>query len=249
MMKTFLFFGLLTTLSLSASGAIEFDKSDEIKGVAVKSGKEKSNRYYEGVITKTIPHSLAAVTNSVINFQEKCNNDYKDKRKFTSKDSQCKYHNDHLIETMIIKDIKTEGWTKVSGERERYLTGRRVYNRGNYGYHELIQIIDGVNEKKQKTVTIIQKMLHDKEAALYTDIKFKRDAVFDESLGTFTLTETSPNTTEITYVYNSETDHWILNKEVSVPQVFSSISKSLKDLMATIDEESLSQSSRDLASH
>ncbi len=247
MMKQIVFFGLMTTLSVGVH-AKSYDKQDEIKGVILKSGKEKSNRYYAGSLTKTIPHSLRNVMSGVINFQEKCNNDYKDKRKYTSDKLDCKYHNDHLIETMIIKDIKTQGWAKVEGERERYITGRRVYNRGNFGYYELIQVIDGKNEQKQNTVTIIQKMLSDKEAKLYVDPKFKRESAFDESIGVFTLTELSPTSTEITYAYNSQTEHWILNKEVSVPQVFASISKSINDLMITIDKESSIQS-RDLASH
>lgn len=246
MMKQLVTFGLMTALT-SAFSAVKYDKLDEIKGVVLKSGKEKSNRYFMGSSTKTIQQPLQYVMNGVLNFQEKCNNDYKDKREYTDKKTDCKYHNAHLVETLIIKDIHPTGWVKEANERERYITGRRVYNRGSFGYYELIQIFDGKNDKNQKTVTVVQRMLNDKEAKVYVNPKFKKDSAFDESIGTFTLTEINPHTTEVTYAYNSETEHWLLNKEVSVPQIFSTISQSINDLMVSIDKESSLQS-RDLAS-
>ncbi len=242
---------LLTTsclFALGASAGTKMDKKETINGVHVESGKKDSSRHYRGSVTKTFPYGLASVKASVLNFNQKCNNSYKDRRKFTDKSADCKYHNENLVETIVVKDIKQNGWTKESGEVERYLLGRRVYNRGEFGYYELVRMYEGKNSQDQKTITITQKMLNDKEAKLYTKVSFEKDSAFDEAGSTYVLTEISPNTTILSYEYHAETDHWILNKEVSVPQVFASISKSINDLLKTVDKESPIKS-RELASN
>lgn len=244
--KILLLAGCLTTFTFSAHA--KMDKKETIKGVVVQSGKSNSTRYYSGSISKVFPYQLSMVKNSIVNFDQKCNNSFKERRQYTDKTTDCKYHNDNLVETIVIKDIKTSGWKKEAGEIERYILGRRVYNRGNFGYYELVKILEGHNEQNQKTLTIVQTMLSDKEAKTYINPSFERDSAFDEATATFQLTEVNNRETEVQYQYNAETEHWVLNKEVSVPQVFSSISKSINDLFKTVDAESVVQS-RDLASN
>lgn len=244
-LKYFLCAGWMITLS--AGAAAKFDKKDTISGVKVESGKKDSTRLYRGTYNKSFPFSIETVKNSVVNFHEKCNNKFKDKRQFTDKKADCKYHNDNLVETIVVKDINQSGWTKIEGEVERYILGRQVYNRGNFGYYELVQIVESRNALNQKVLTVTQKMLSDKETKVYTKPKFDRDSAFDKTTATFVLTEVSPKETTLTYEYKAETEHWILNKEVSVPQVFASISKSINDLVKTVDKESQVQT-RDLAS-
>lgn len=232
-------------LSVSAHAEMTMDKSDNLNGVVLKSGKAESTRSYTGKTSKHFPYSLEIVKNGITNFSEKCNNDYKGKREYTSQETECKYFNEHLIETFIVKDLKpVEAYKGV----EHYLVGRQVYNRGTYTYYELVQIKYGMNDKNQKTLTISLEMLEDSEVKNFTEPKFGKDTAFDKSGSSYTLTEVGPSETHMDYEYHAETDHWILNKEVSVPQVFASISKSINDLMKTVEAESSSQK-RELASH
>lgn len=235
-------------IATAAFGATKMEKKETINGVSVQTGKDNSVRIYQGFITKTYPFKIETVKNSVVNFQEKCNNSMKDRRQFTDKNISCKYHNENLVETIVEKNIKTSGWTKEPGEVERYILGRLVYNRGSFGYYELVKIIEGKNEQNQRTIKIVSKMLSDQEVRTYINPKFEKDSAFDDSVSSFTLTASGPNETTMSYQYSAETEHWILNKEVSVPQVFSSISKSINDLLKTVSAEAAVQN-RELASN
>ena len=244
--KIFLCAGWLIAIHAFADTKVE--KQELINGVTVQTGKHDSTRMYSGSINKVIPYSLKNVSQSILNFQDRCNNSFKDRRKFTSKSVNCKYHSDNLVETIVLKNIKTSGWTKEAGEIDRFLLGRQIYNRGSFGHYELVRVYEEKNNKEQKTIRIVQTMLEDKEVKKYTKPNFEKDSAFDKTTGSFVLTETGPNETLLTYDYCSFTDHWVLNKEVSIPQVFSSISKSINDLVKTVEQESVI-TSRDLASN
>ena len=235
-------------VSLGASAATKIDKKETINGVTVESGKEDSTRVYRGSITKSFPYPLTAVKSSVVNFEDKCNNKYKNRRQYGDKNRDCKYHNENLVETVTVRDINKEGWSKEANEVDRYVVGRQVYNRGSFGYYELVRVMEGKNEQNQKTLTIVLEMLDDSQAKTYIKPAFSKDSAFDKSLSLYVLTEISPKETTLTYAYEAETEHWVLNKEVSVPQVFASISKSINDLVKTVDAES-SKVTRDLASN
>lgn len=242
MLKPIIFIALAVS---TAAFADSFDKTEELNGVTLKSGKENSVRTYVGSTEKTFPFPAAIVKKGITNFTEKCNNEYKGKRKYTDEKTDCKYHNDHLVESFIVTNLREmEHYKNFS---EVYLVGRQVYNRGSFGYYELVQIAETVNDKKQKVITITAKMLDDAEVRVFSSPKFTKESAFDSSFAKYVLTETAPNMTHMTYEYSAETDHWILNKEVSVPQVFSSISKSINDLVKTVEAESSFQK-RELAS-
>jgi hypothetical protein len=239
------FITIFLALLFTTTSFAKIDKTETLNGVVLKSGKHKAVRSFVGMTEKKLPYPLKLVLKSVTNFTEKCNNNFKSKRKFTPKNLNCRYHNENLVESFIVKDIrKNEDAKKFT---EYYLIGRQVYNRGSFGYYELVTIHDGLNDKKQKTSKILLKMLNDKEVSLFTTPKVKKESAFDTSISTYTITELSPNETHLKYEYTAETDHWLLNKEVSVPQVFASISKSINDLVATVENES-SRQKRELAS-
>jgi hypothetical protein len=239
-------FSIITLLfSLSAFSQSTFDKTEELFGVDLKSGKTDSTRSYYGSTEKKFPFSLEIVRNNVTNFTDKCNNSYKGKRSFTSTEIDCKYHNEHLIESFVVKDLKPQ--EDFKNYTENYLLGRLVYNRGQYGFYDLVQIQEGRNQKNQKTVTVNLRMLNTEEVKLMTEPKIEKESAFNKTQATFILTELSPNETQVSYSYSAETSHWLLNKEVAVPQVFASISKSINDLMKTIDEGSTTQK-REIAS-
>ncbi len=238
-------FTLGLVLSAFAYASIS-ERSDEINGVKLESGKIDSTRFYKGIVSKTYPYSLDQVRASVMNFDERCNNEFKSKREFSDKTKDCKFHNDNLVESIITRDIGSE-FAKEQNEVDRMVIARRVYNRGSFSYNELVTVFEYKNSDNQKVVKIIQKMLEDSETKKYMKPLVSKDTAFDATTGTFILTEVSPTETKMDYIYNSETTHWILNKEVSVSQVFSSISKSLNDLLDIVEKES-STYTRDIAS-
>lgn len=226
--------GLLFTLELQAK--VTYDRKDKIKGVSLQTGKEADVRTYRGYTAKTLPHSIQKLKQSITNFSDKCNNGYRKKREFTDRDFDCKFHNENVVESFIVKNIDTSGWVREHGEIERFVVGRRTYNRGLSGYYELVQIYEGKNKEGHKTLLISQKMLTNKEVSKYTEPKIEQDTPFNGHTIKYILTEVTPAQTELKYVYRGTTDHWILNKELSIPQVFSSISKSVNDLVATLDK-------------
>lgn len=235
----------ILTLSMGAIADSTFDKKELLNGVKLKSGKEEAIRTFVGKTEKVFPYPIELVKKGITNFTQKCNNSYKDKRKFTSQKLDCKYHNEHLVETFVIRDIRKMDYFKNLSDV--FVLGRQVYNRGSFGYYELVTVADSVNEKNQKTVTIIQRMLDDKEVKVFINPEFKRESAFDSSSSIFTLTQVGPQQTHLSYEYQADTDHWLLNKEVSVPQVFASISRSVNELLETVEIESSLQK-RELAS-
>lgn len=233
-LKLPLLFLLVSTLSFSVHAKNKVDKTQNLYGVSLQSHKVMADRVYKGSIERTYPFPASLVKNGITNFTDKCNNDFKSWRKYTSEEQHCKYHNENIIESFVVNELRPTH--QATGEF--YLVGRRVYNRGNSGYYELVQVREGRNDKDQKTITINFKMLNDQEVKAFTSPKFSNDSAFDKSLTTFTLTEISPYQTHMSYEYSAQTDHWLLNKEVSVPQVFASISKSINNLLKTVEAES-----------
>jgi hypothetical protein len=244
MLKRFFFSGI-ATFCLAASASA--DKTETLKGVHLESSKVDSTRTYQGSVIKTFEYPLDSVLKSVMNFSERCNNSYKSRREITDKNYDCKYNNDHIIEAFVIKDIQKTGWTKDEGETERFIMGRRIYNRGSFMFYELVQVFEGKNSANHKTVKIVLTMLSDEQVKTYIQPKFQKDSAFNESTSTFILTEVSPKQTDLSYEYKAQTDHWVLNKEISIPQVFSSISKTINDLINNLATESNIQT-RDVAS-
>jgi hypothetical protein len=235
-------------ITLQVFGETKMDKIQSINGVTLESGKKDSTRIYRGSITKKFSYGINSVVKSIVNFQEKCNNSFKNRRQYTDKSIPCKYSNDNIIETIVVKDINKTGWTKTLNEIERYVLGRQIYNRASFSHYELVTIHESRNAQNNKIITINQRMMSNEETKKYTKPLFDRDSAFDEASSTFTLTEINSKETDLKYEYQGITEHWILNKEISIPQVFASISKSINDLVHTMDEESLLLT-RDIASN
>ena len=102
---------------------------------------------------------------------------------------------------------------------------------------DLVVIYESKNENGKKVIKVNQKMLDDKEAKKYISPPVEHDSVFEIAYSNFTLTEVSAKETKLEYYYASETDHWLLNKSVSVSKVFESMAKSIDLLFNSIDQE------------
>ncbi len=236
-------FGVFST---TVHAKVNFDRKENMRDLTLKTGKENDLRTYRVFTKKSLPFPATTVLKSVVDFESRCNNDYKNKREFLDQKTNCKFHQSNLIETFVVKDLNP-GWLPDEGESERYLLGHRTYNRGVSSFYELVQIYHGQNKQGQKTYTVSQRMLTDKEVSSLTHAKMHKDSSFKESQVKFILTEMSPTETQLKYVYQASTQHWLLNKELLVPQVFSSITQSINDLVAAVTSGS-ENGSRSIAS-
>jgi prolyl oligopeptidase PreP (S9A serine peptidase family) len=233
---------IFATLMLGTAFSYTYGKVDKrqtLNGVKLRSSKEDVVRKYNGRMERTYPYPISVIKSGITNFTERCNNSFRSRRKFTALETDCKFHHDSIVETFVIKDFK--------GHEESYLLGRKVYNRTEYNRYELVTIHEGQDEEARKTITITSKMLSDEAVKEFTAPPFVTDSEFKDSVTTFTLTAISPQQTKITFDYNSETDHWLLNKVISVPQVFSFISRDMLDTMNSLEKEA-SKQLREIAS-
>lgn len=232
----FVSFFFLVSLTHESLAESEISKA-VIDGVTLKSSKEGAVRSYQGSIERNFPFPIEIIKASITNFSDRCNNEHRQMRKHTAQEYNCKHHNDHFIETFVIKDIKPQESFKEFNET--YVLGRRAYNRSLLSYHELVQIKEEKNNQKLKSIIIQLKMLSDSDVQKIINPQFKNESAFDESASTFTLTLISENETKLKYTYKASTDHWLLNKEVSVQQVFASVSKSLNTLFKSVQDEAM----------
>lgn len=222
-----------TFLSLLALGLrAESPSHQSLDGVSLSSTKKGSIRYYTGKKEAVLPYGIEFVKLATVNFGNRCNNDLRSKRRFTTKSSSCGHHNEHLIESFVDKVLPAK-----PPESEAFLLARQIYNRGHFGYYELVTIQESHDQKNLRKIVINLRMLSDSEVKEISSPKFSQESAFRKTLGTFVLTELTPDSTHLSYSYSSETDHWLINKEVSVPRVFSSIGRSINDLLHAIEDE------------
>ena len=237
LIKSILLMAITINIFASEYSGFEIDNKENNKKYEIDllSGKKDSLRFYKGTRSRLLKDNIQNVLKSITNFEDKCNNEYKDRRKLMSKNQDCKYHNSNLVESKIYKEL--EGFKKEKNEVDRYLVARRIYNRQNFSHMDLVVIYESKNENGKKVIKVNQKMLDDKEAKKYISPPVEHDSVFEIAYSNFTLTEVSAKETKLEYYYASETDHWLLNKSVSVSKVFESMAKSIDLLFNSIDQE------------
>lgn len=224
----------LVMTMFSTVATAQTDKTQHLNGVSLSSSKIDINRTFTATSEKEYAYPISLIKKSVTNFSDICNNDFQSWREYIPAEHHCKHHNENIIETFVVKEYPYS----QSNNKEQFLIGKRTYNRGNSNYYELVDIEETQNIKSQKIITIRFKMLTDTEAQKLIKPKFNNDSAFDQSFSTLTLTELSPYKTHLKYEYSAITDHWLLNKEVVVPQVFASISKSINNLLSIVENES-----------
>lgn len=215
---------------------VELGLEKNINGVSLHSGKVDSTRIYHGTISKIINAPLKRTFAAIDNFEDKCNNEFKGKRKFQDKNKDCKYHNHNLIESVITKKINYTG-PKEPNEVERYVVTRYIYNRGAFQQNDLMIVLNYKNDKKQDVMHIKQFMLSDDEAKKYLDNPIKKDSAFKEARGNFIATKLDENKTQFDYEYIGKTDHWMLNKEMMVNEAYEGIAKGIIFLVESIEKD------------
>lgn len=237
----YLFVSLLFSISTLAQtfdiNQFKIDEKENNKEFQVKSlsGKKSDIRAYESTKSHIFKNSLDLVLTGIENFADKCNNEYKERRKWTDKKRDCPIFNNNLVESKIIQ-IDNQKLPLEKNEIRHYLIQRNIYNRQSFHHYDLIRVFDKKNEKDQRVVVVKQIMLKDKEVKKILENPTKRESAFLVTYGEFTLTAISPKETKLDYRYYTETDHWLLNKSLAVSDVFEGTAKGLKTLFKGIQE-------------
>lgn len=192
-----------------------------IDGVSLESTKTDSTRHLKAVKSTELALSLEDSLKLVLNFEEKCNNAFKEKRKWSPKNIDCKFHNNNLIETIHHREIKN----KRTDLKDHFVLLRHGYNRGSFLYFEEITLT-----QSDKDIHVRQRLLSDDEVKTFLDTKLETLFSFQKVNSHFHLQALAPQKTQITFTYESSTDHWLLNKEMMLGEIFESTAKGLNDL-------------------
>lgn len=195
--------------------------------VDMLSGKKDGIRFYQGTISDVIKQPVEKVLETVLAFDKRCNNELKEKRTISNKKLDCPYASDSLIESVIVKDIKVKKLAK--GEIKRFIVIRRSYNRGLYTYNDLIRVFRYLDGYK-----ITMDMLSDKQSRDYINSPLNNNSVMKTSGGVYYIMPESSGSTRYTYIFTCSTDHWLLNKSITVGTFFDSMAKNLRDEFNTI---------------
>lgn len=235
--------GVLLAGSLTTWAAeVQFDRRDKFHGVTVESGKSDDVRAYRASFTHIIPANIHEVRAGIVNFTEKCDNQHSERREWMRRDTLCAFSNESMVETRVERNLKENFY--LMGETDRYVLSRRGYNRGSFQYQELVR---EVVQNNGGTIQIQQTMLSEEEARRWlVSAPLRRDYAYDRLTTTYTLTKLSDMSTELKYESRAETTHWLLNKELVVPQVLASLGRGAKDLRTSV--EGHHQRNRQLAS-
>jgi hypothetical protein len=226
---------VMSTSLLAAQTQYKIDEKEVVDGVSMRTGKHKKVRMYEGHNIKEYSAPIAQVVKSVMDFESRCNNKFKRKRKVVSKDFNCRNYNKNIIETIRVTDIKDKSLEK--NEIQKFILKRFIYNRTTFRHNELVRVYKYKNKKKQTTYKITQTMLSDKESKKYLEDPISKDSAFILTKGEFIITEVAPNKTTFDYKYTSKTDHWLLNKSMVVSEFFENMSKGINRLFNVIEKE------------
>lgn len=85
-------------------------------------------------------------------------------------------------------------------------------------------------EQSQDEIHVRQRLLSDEEVKTFIDTKIETLFSFQGVDSHFHLKALEKNKTQLTFTYQSSTDHWLLNKEMMIGEIFESTAKGINDL-------------------
>lgn len=206
---------------------IDYREKSKKFGVHMLSGKKDGIRLYQGTISDVIKRPVEAVLETVLAFDKRCNNEYKDKRQISDKSIDCPYNSDSLIESVIVKKLKVADLAK--NEVNRFIVKRRSYNHGVYTYNDLIRVFRYLDGYK-----ITMEMLDDTTSKKYISTPLNKKSVMKTSGGTYFILPEGKGKTRYTYTFTCSTDHWLLNKSITVSKFFSDMAQNLRSEFNTL---------------
>lgn len=239
-----LVFSVLLGLTITAASAMEkYDRFEKIQNVSLQTGKDGSERHFRSFTKEVIPRSAEQVLGDLLSFEKSCNNELAGKRKQLSEDFDCANFDRDVIENVVHTELKSNA-PLAAGELRRLVVGRRVYNRGEYGYYELVRVF-----KTETGYRVTLELLKDKKAREYVTPEIAFDYFFHRKHTEYVLSRSGEHSSELKLITEASTRNWFLNKAFSVGQVFQGLVTDSGDLFGRfLPERSSSEMARALAS-
>lgn len=215
-------FPSLVFAALPVVDGVELGKEEKIKDVQVLSAEKGDSIIYLANYKAEFSGSFDTALKYVLDFSQRCNNSYKKERKLTEKNFECAYHNDNLIESQIVRDLKIKDETP--GLVDRFVVKRRIWNKGLHSYNDLVTVKElkpGTNEKRKMVVSY--RLLKDDESKSLIDNPVPFDNAFYYTVGTYRMSETKDGKITVNYSYETKTDHWFLTSSMVQGSIYSSL--------------------------
>ncbi|MCB9092438.1 MAG: hypothetical protein H6621_02155 [Halobacteriovoraceae bacterium] len=208
----------------------EVDKSEKRDGFSLKTGKVNQYRIYQAKTTKLYQHPPQFVAKAILDFENRCNNEYHDLREHLKKDFHCPFFNKLLVETIRhpIVSSKKDG--------DQFVTTKIIKNRGRHVVNELVTVKD-VYENGNKNVLITIESINDQLAKQLTQKELKSSTVITKSITRFYLKNIGNESTLIDYSYEMKTDHWLINKIIAASSVFDNMHENIINLLEQIEKQ------------
>jgi hypothetical protein len=196
-----------------------------INGVSLHSGIEGELRTYHATVVKSIEAPFDFIVDKILRFQDRCNNEYKDKRVNLAKDFVCPYHNDNLVESVPIREFKASAPAMEADLKDRFILWRNIYNREDFNYYDMVEVREISRVKGKREYKITYRMLNDDEVAKFLDEPKKKNSAFNHVEGGYLVKEEEQVKTRVELMYATQTDHWLLNSGLAVSVVMKNVAK------------------------
>lgn len=218
----FLVFPLIVNASLPVIDGVKLEQKETIKDVNVLSANKDDSIFYLATYKTEFQGSFDRAVEYVLDFSRRCNNAYKKERKLTTKDFVCTIHNDNLIESQIVKDLKIKDDNPQIVER--FVVKRRIWNKGLHSYNDLVTVKKvATNKGEKRRLEVTHRLLKDEEANSLIIDPVPFDNAFYHTVGTYRMAETESGKILVDYTYETKTDHWFLTSSMIQGSIYSSL--------------------------
>lgn len=227
----FSLFTLTSTVGFCSS-EIKFEESIEKYQFIVRNALLDGTRFFQGEGEETIESNLEKVLVQVLDFSGRCNQDYASRREQTSKDDKCRFHNQSMIESVIIREYKYPKREKKL--LDEFILWRNVFNKNVWQYYDYVT----VEQLDSKNIRVHFEMMSEAEVKNYIENPKKVDAAFKTTGGEFLITSLGKNKTKVKFTYFSSTDHWLLSSGMAKGQIVEKIAEGSRRTLDSIKEGS-----------
>ncbi|MCP4915057.1 MAG: hypothetical protein GY909_18205 [Oligoflexia bacterium] len=174
--------------------------------------------------------SVEKVTQGIINFDDKCNNQKRSKRKYMKWENNCPFHNENLVEAVKVQKYNSER-VKNRYPHSVFLLWRNINNNGKYSHYDIV-----TKEKNNDELKIVHQMLNGSEVKEIVTSPERTVSAFKFLKGTYIIKPLAEKKTKVVYIYESKTDHWFLKRDFIEDKVKRNIVKGTTQALATIQE-------------
>jgi hypothetical protein len=206
---------------------VKLNDEKKIKDVSILTGEKDGTRLYHATFDSYFNGKFEDALNFVTDFTKRCNNSYRKERKFLSKEVECPYHNENLIESQMVRELKKK--EQAPGLVDQFVLKRRIWNKGLHTYNDFVTVREldpGKDEKR--VVEVSYRLLDDKESKEFIEDPVPFDNAFHYTVGTYRLIQTKENKILVNYSYVTKTKHWFLTSSMIQGSVLDSMAKGVR---------------------